>query len=130
MEEIRQGIGLRAIGQTDPLVAYKREGHEMFANLLAAIQKDIVNTIYHVVPLAQPAAAPIPGNGQAGEAPLVRQPMAPRQTFTNRDPAPAGGNGRGSRPRGARPAAMAGKIGRNDLCPCGSGKKYKRCHGR
>ena len=97
IQEKRQGIGLQAFGQRDPLVMYKREGHEMFQSLLARIQHDIVHTIYHTGLEAKPA---------------VRRVQNPQ--------APAGGR---QAPAGAR------KVGRNDPCPCGSGKKYKRCHG-
>ncbi len=97
IQEKRQGIGLQAFGQRDPLVMYKREGHEMFQSLLARIQHDIVHTIYHTGLEAKPA---------------VRRVQTPQAVSGGRQ-APAG----------------ARKVGRNDPCPCGSGKKYKRCHG-
>ena len=97
IQEKRQGIGLQAFGQRDPLVMYKREGHEMFQSLLARIQHDIVHTIYHTGLEAKPA---------------VRRVQSPQ--------VPAGGR---------QALAGARKVGRNDPCPCGSGKKYKRCHG-
>jgi len=87
MEHMRQGIGLRAAGQQQPLVVYKKEGHALFEALLASIQHDVVHTIYHV--------------GVSKEPPRKKQ------------------------------AVVAGKkVGRNDPCPCGSGKKYKYCCGR
>jgi preprotein translocase subunit SecA len=88
MEHLRQGIGLRAVGQEQPLVVYKREGHASFEALLAGIQHDVTHSIYHV--------------GIAKEAPQKK-----------------------------KEAVMAGKrVGRNDPCPCGSGKKYKYCCGK
>jgi len=96
MEHMRQGIGLMAVGQRDPLVAYKTEGHNMFQNLLAAIQHDVAHTIFHVS--------------------LVKK-ESPQRPPT---PAPVGG----------RQRVGGKKIGRNDPCPCGSGKKYKHCCGR
>ncbi len=98
IENLRQSIGLQAFGQRDPLVMYKREGHQMFQNLLDRIQHDIVHTIYHTGLEARPA---------------VRRTPRPQA-------APTGGQ---QAQTGAR------KVGRNDKCPCGSGKKYKRCHG-
>jgi preprotein translocase subunit SecA len=95
MENMRQGIGLVAAGQRDPLVAYKTEGHRQFQNLLAAIQQGVVHTIYHVG---------------------IAKREAPRA------PAPP--------PAGKKPKVGGKKIGRNDPCPCGSGKKYKHCCGR
>lgn len=133
MEEMRQGIGLRAIGQTDPLVAYKREGHAMFEALLVAIQENIVQTIFHVAPVAEAPPPPAPnGNGAAVAAatrPAPARAGAPRQTFTNRD-APVPATARVAAGSRSAQTLNASKVGRNDLCPCGSGRKYKRCHGR
>ena len=112
MENLRQGIGLHAYGQRDPLVMYKKEGHELFQSLLARIQYDIVHTIYRVS---------IGGAGQDGKA------------RGGRAKASAGGKSVMTRVMGARsrePVAVGSrKVGRNEPCPCGSGKKYKRCHG-
>ena len=116
MENLRQGIGLHAFGQRDPLVMYKKEGHEQFQGLQAKIEHDIVHTLFN----ARISVAPKGGqqangrNGQAG------RPVAPKKETVMAkvmDP----------RRREAVPAGQ--KIGRNQQCPCGSGKKYKRCHG-
>jgi len=106
MENMRQGIGLHAVAQRDPLVAYKTEGHSLFQNLLASIRHDVAHTIYHVGIVRQEAQKPAPS------------PMAKV----------AASRSGGSRPQ---PPRVAGKkVGRNDPCPCGSGKKYKHCCGR
>jgi preprotein translocase subunit SecA len=118
MDEMRQGIGLHAYGQQDPLVAYKREAHDMWVQLLANIRHAVTRSIYHVN-LAQaprprqPILAPS-GNGADGAVPAGRAQRL-----------------RENRPQAAAVAARSGgrKVGRNDPCPCGSGKKYKRCHG-
>jgi preprotein translocase subunit SecA len=105
MEDVRQGIGLMAVGQRDPLVAYKRQGHNLFQNLLDSIQHDVVHTIYHVG-IVRKEAPPAP-------SPMVR--------------VAAGATGGIKKPA----AKVAGhKVGRNDSCPCGSGKKYKKCCGK
>jgi len=104
MEDMRQGIGLMAAGQRDPLVAYKREGHNLFENLLSTIQHDVAHTIYHV---------------------SIEKKEAPKEA-----PSPMAqvAAGRGDQ---KQPLQAAGKkVGRNDPCPCGSGKKYKKCCGR
>jgi preprotein translocase subunit SecA len=88
MEHLRQGIGLRAVGQEQPLVVYKREGHAYFEALLASIQHDVAHTIYHV--------------GLAKQAPQKKKEAVP----------------------------VGKRVGRNDPCPCGSGKKYKHCCGK
>jgi preprotein translocase subunit SecA len=102
MEHMRQGIGLVAVGQRDPLVAYKTEGHNQFQNLLAAIRHGVAQTIFHVSLVRKEAPAP--------------SPMAKAAA-----PAQAGGK---------KQKVGGKKIGRNDPCPCGSGKKYKHCCGR
>jgi len=112
MEQFREGIGLRAYGQRDPLVEYKNEAFTMFRELTESIQADIVANMFRVQVMQEPpppVAAPkgIPNRG-GGDGPIGR-----------------GGNGGGS-----AAAVPAGKIGRNDPCPCGSGRKYKKCHGR
>ena len=127
MEHFREGIGLRAYGQRDPLVEYKNEAFEMFNELRDRIQGSIVARIFRVQ--VQRNAPPPP------TTPVVRQMLESGPG----DPDGAGANGAPKKPRpppraGAAVvpggAAAAGKIGRNDPCWCGSGKKFKRCHGR
>ena len=109
MSNLRQSIGLYAYGQRDPLVMYKKEGTAAYEALRARIRHDIAHAIFRVAPAAQ---AP------RGQAPSGQPPARPQS-----GPAQSG--------RGARQmqGVAAKKIGRNDLCYCGSGKKYKRCHG-
>ncbi len=102
MEYIRQGIGLHAVAQRDPLVAYKREGHTLFQNLLSGIRHGVARAIFHVsITRKEPAAkaAPVPqADSDSHKKPQLK---------------------------------VAGKkVGRNDPCPCGSGKKYKHCCGK
>jgi preprotein translocase subunit SecA len=128
MEHFREGIGLRAYGQRDPLVEYKNEAFEMFNELRERIQASIVARIFRVQ--VQRNVPPPP------PSPLVRQVMESGPA----DPDGTDGAGRNGAPKkraapalaGSAPAGAAaqGKIGRNDPCWCGSGKKYKRCHGR
>ena len=102
MDDLREGVGLQAYGQRDPLVVYKTEGYRMFQRLLDNIQHDVIHTLYRV----QPAVA--------------EQPIRTRMTqdvTTNRDS------------ENGRTPARSKKIGPNDKCYCGSGKKYKFCHG-
>jgi preprotein translocase subunit SecA len=110
MENTRQGIGLQGVAQLDPLVAYKRQGHLMFDELSERIQHDIVRSIYRVS---------VQQNGQAPRAaqparavPASKEQKAMAAAVGNRDQ-----------------VAVAAKTGRNDSCPCGSGKKFKKCHG-
>jgi len=105
LENMRHGIGLRAIAQQDPLVAFKREASLMFQSLLDTLKHDIVHTIYHVGIVKR------------------EEPRAPLR-------APAKGAPVAAAVGASTPGRHRGKIGRNDPCPCGSGKKYKKCHGR
>ena len=105
MDNLRQGIGLHAYGQRDPLVMYKTEGSRMFQELLDRIQRDIVHAIYQVS--LSPAQGTRKSDSQERSSPM----------------ASASGRQKNAPPVGAR------KTGRNEPCPCGSGKKYKRCHG-
>ncbi len=106
LDNLRQGIGLRALAQQDPLVAFKREAHQMYTELVDAIQSDIVHAIFKFEP--QPAQA----------QPQVVQPRYRRLQY-----------GRGDGAEARRPERSTQKeLGRNDPCWCGSGKKYKHCH--
>ncbi|MEZ4531125.1 MAG: preprotein translocase subunit SecA [Thermomicrobiales bacterium] len=104
MDELREGVGLQAYGQKDPLVVYKTEGYRMFGTLTDHIRHDTVHTIFRVKPA------------------IVEQPVQTRiteeATTTNRSD------------ESAKPQATSKKVGANAPCPCGSGKKYKHCHGR
>ncbi|MDF2724925.1 MAG: secA, partial [Paenibacillus sp.] len=103
MEQLRQGIHLRAYGGTDPLREYQFEGFEMFKEMIESIQEEVTKYIMkaHV------------------EANLERQVVAEGQAVDPKIEA-----------EGKKPAKAEEKIGRNDLCPCGSGKKFKQCHGK
>ena len=104
MDQLRDGIGLRAYGQIDPVVAYQKEGFDMFDEMIAAIQQGTVQMLFRVTVKSKVERV---------------QTMQP-QTATH------GGQG------GEKPAQrhVAKKVGRNDPCPCGSGKKYKNCCGK
>ncbi len=103
MTELRNGIGLRAYGQYDPVVEYKREGFDMFDAMVDAIREDTVRTIY----LAQ-----------------VRTREEPKREQVAKETAASGADD-GSLKK--EPMRKGKKIGMNDPCPCGSGKKYKKC---
>ncbi|HEX5695952.1 MAG TPA: SEC-C metal-binding domain-containing protein, partial [Acidimicrobiia bacterium] len=97
MDYLRAGIGLRAMGQRDPLSEYQREAYDMFTELVETVKRDAVRYLFRVE-LAKPKTEP--------------QRVAANPTSS-----------------GPKKPAVSDKIGRNDACPCGSGKKYKRCHG-
>ncbi len=133
LDHLKEGIGLRGYAQKDPLVEYKRESFELFQSMKDRIDSEMVRYLWRLRPVPQ-------GTGAADARPALRR----RASVTLNDPgagaaAFAGGPAAGRRPPPARTggddAAVrtirrdSPKVGRNEPCPCGSGKKYKKCHG-
>ncbi len=102
MTDLRQGIGLRSYGQMDPVVEYKREGFEMFENMTQSIREEIVRRVF----LAQ---------------------VKPQTELKRKKVAEVTSTGAGDKTVKRQPVVKKAKVGRNDPCPCGSGKKYKNC---
>jgi preprotein translocase subunit SecA len=151
MDYLREGIHLRGFAQIDPLVAYKNEGFSMFEELMAGIWAEFTRVIFHLEVNVEPAAEADPAPAEAAPAGVEysgggqEQPSAIAEARAEAAaggaaPAAAAAAAAGS---GAAASADAGnginpqtvvktdqeKIGRNDPCWCGSGKKYKKCHG-
>ncbi|MBR2934720.1 MAG: preprotein translocase subunit SecA, partial [Oscillospiraceae bacterium] len=103
MNELKQGIGLRAYGQSDPVIEYKREGYEMFEQMIAAIQEETLRRLFLVR--------------------LRKNEEVKRERVAKITSESAGGDGTVSK----QPVKKVVKIGRNDPCPCGSGLKWKKC---
>ena len=130
MDDLKQGVGLRALGQIDPAIAYANEGFDMFEEMISDIQEETVRFCYNVTV-----------NTNTERRRVVKKGEARKEEY--RDGASLDGadsTGRGSMPKAAPKAEDGGKqetfrretpkVGRNDMCPCGSGKKYKNCCGR
>src|SRR5437667_11963703 len=112
MDSLREGIGLRGYGQKDPLIEYKREAFDMFAAMMDQCERDVLEHLFRVQ-VVQGEQPP----------PVQERPRRAPQLKLNRGEDAGGGNG-------DKPVRRTGeKVGRNDPCPCGSGKKYKKCHG-
>ncbi len=118
MDYLREGIGLRGYGQRDPLVEYKKEGYLLFQNLLASISSQVVSTILKVGIVKE---EPAPQKSILEDAKYQGAEEAPVQFGAVKD--------EGKIPIG-QTIVNKTEIGRNDPCPCGSGKKYKKCCGR
>ncbi len=157
MDYLKEGIGLRAMAQRDPLIEYQREGFEMFSAMLDGIKEETVTLLFHVqvqvVPVEPVAAEAVPA------APVAAEPVSAEPAARRRAPEPDAettaalpavfrggtapselsysgpaedGSATRSRPSGngrAGTAAKAATPSRNRPCPCGSGRKYKQCHG-
>jgi preprotein translocase subunit SecA len=144
LDHLKEGIGLRGYGQKDPLVEYKKESYELFEDMKGRIDNEMVRYLWRLMPIIQTG-------GETGEAgptlagprrPAPRRPSPMVLNSPSAAPSPFGairGGGAGAGP--SRPARTGGddvvkqikreepKVGRNEPCPCGSGKKYKKCHG-
>jgi len=135
MDAMRQGVGLRAYGQQDPLVEYKREAYRMFEELMNGIKQDISSTVFRSTTSMQSLRTfmeALPQTLVHDEVSVLtraRQSEAAVAEVGGRE-----GGGRGTRRRAPEPIAPferdQPKVGRNDPCPCGSGKKYKKCCGK
>jgi preprotein translocase subunit SecA len=150
LDHLKEGIGLRGYGQKDPLVEFKKEAFTLFEDMMARIDNETIRYLYHIqvqqgeqpAQVARPEA-PQPqrlGNAQAAAAsaaarandnsqphlPAVAREIERRQQRQQKDLQYQTGPAQAEAPKPVRAGA---KVGRNDPCPCGSGKKYKKCHG-
>lgn len=117
IDYLRQGIGLRGYGQRDPLIEYKHEAYNLFVGLLDAVRTTFLSTIFKIVPAVQQQ--------------IIQQPS---QQLVYQGAVEGGSsldskNGK-SEALKQKPLVKGEEVGRNDPCPCGSGKKYKKCHGK
>jgi preprotein translocase subunit SecA len=137
MDYLQEGIGLRAMAQRDPLVEYQREGFNMFANMMEAIKEESVGYVFNLeVQVDTNAVSDAEGTADAAPAELVakgltqgRRPAQLQYTAPSIDGDPADGSPQVNEPARAGADSEYGDVPRNAPCPCGSGKKYKRCHG-
>ena len=135
MDGLKEGVGLRAYGQKDPLIEYKKEGFSLFQKMLDEVNADALRIMFSYRLQVNPAPA------QAAPQPTVTR--TPAMTYSHASasglaysaavrpnaeggaPPPAGPDAAGKK----EPVRVGERVGRNDPCPCGSGKKYKKCHG-
>ena len=124
IDYLREGIGLRGYGQRDPLVEYKREAFNLFSHLMDNVRSTTVHTIFRV------QAAP-PSQKQAEQKNLqFKGADSDMEQFAGIEGGKPARNASHSDAGGQKPIINENKVGRNDPCPCGSGKKYKKCHGK
>jgi len=151
LDHLKEGIGLRGYGQRDPLVEYKKESFALFQDMKARIEEEMVRYLFWLRPVSEvrrepgEAGPPVPVRS-VGPAPRRRSPASMTMSHPAADSVPGFAGAGAARPAqasspGPVPARTGGddviktvrreepKVGRNDPCPCGSGKKYKKCHG-
>jgi preprotein translocase subunit SecA len=134
MDYLREGIHLRGMAQKDPLVEYKVEGHAMFQEMQAAVKEEVVTLLFHAEIVAEPQTLEPQAARNGGLAYEHSQASALDGSAAA---ATATGTYTEARPGGASTSTPVvqqhrtdAPVGRNDPCPCGSGLKYKRCHGK
>jgi preprotein translocase subunit SecA len=115
IDHLKEGIGLRGYGQKDPLVEYKKESFELFTVLKERVEDQIVKYLFRL----QPVPVSDEAEAEAAPPPVQRRPPPRNVTYSHGPATEAVETVHRSEP----------KVGRNDPCPCGSGKKYKKCHG-
>ena len=124
MDYLQEGIGLRAVGQRDPLVEYQREGFDMFLQMQETIKEDFARYMFHIEAVhEEERRQPTRMREERRQIPMAQMNAAPSAEDAF-DGEAAAGNGE------VVEQAVSDKIPRNAPCPCGSGKKYKQCHGR
>ncbi|MBI4352743.1 MAG: preprotein translocase subunit SecA [Candidatus Omnitrophica bacterium] len=131
MDNLREGIGLRAYGHKEPLVEYRHEAFEAFQQMVESIREEALGFIFRVQPVAPERIVEAPAREKAlplqflhpEAGSILRKPLS--EGTAEEEPLLVSGNSAPPRP----PAQGREKVGRNDPCPCGSGKKYKKCHG-
>ena len=125
MDQLKQGIGLRAIGHEDPVRAYQNEGFDMFEDMIKSIQEETVRYMFNVTIQTDTQRKQVIQIGEAQKADFAQgkpenavnaaNPELPERAVPNPEP------------QSLQPIRKEKTVGRNDPCPCGSGKKYKKC---
>jgi len=131
LDHLKEGIGLRGYGQRDPLQEYKKESYELFGALKERVEDTVLRSLFRLEPVSEEhleaqqqrreRAAPRPARLSFGAPAAAQQPFAP--------PSESAFGGASEAPQAQQPVRVEKTPGRNDPCWCGSGKKYKKCHG-
>ncbi|MGA9119858.1 MAG: preprotein translocase subunit SecA [Bacteroidota bacterium] len=131
MDDLKEGIHLRAYGQKDPLVEYKTEAFRMFMELLDLVNTEVVTSVFRLYPAQAQDLAPLASARRPQQMHLMHDSAAGMGFQGNREAVPgAPEQNPAARAGKVQPIHVGEKVGRNDPCPCGSGKKYKQCHGK
>ena len=129
MDQMKEGINLRAVGQKDPLIEYKKEGYQLFVKMLDLIDREVLKLFFHARIVDE-------SENKLRRARNLSSQHAETSNMGFLNALPQNGAGGASGPPQAgppqkqKPISVDEKVGRNDPCPCGSGLKYKKCHGK
>jgi len=134
MDGLKEGVGLRAYGQKDPLIEYKKEGFSLFQKMLDDVNGDALRIIFSYRLQVNPAPAAAAPQSTVSRTPAMTYSHASAAGLAYSQTNKGGGEGQSApaQPEAAgkkEPVRVGERVGRNDPCPCGSGKKYKKCHG-
>jgi len=128
MDDLKEGINLRAYGQKDPLIEYKTEAFNMFMEMLEMIDTQVLNFVFRVFPQVQEEVKI--KRRRSGNIKTEHSSGVGMGFVSDRAAIPGEGGGSKIPDKKVQPVRVGEKVGRNDPCPCGSGKKYKNCHGK
>lgn len=128
MDQMKEGINLRAVGQKDPLIEYKREGYQLFVKMLDLIDREVLKLFFHAR-IVDEREKRMRGARNLSSQHAESANMGFLNALPQAD-GTASGPGQSGPPQKQQPITVGEKVGRNDPCPCGSGLKYKKCHGK
>ena len=129
MDHLKSGIGLRGYGQKDPLNEYKKEGYDLFADMIYTLKSEVVERVYKVQIQAVDEEEMVHAEEGASTAPRPKIPQRPKEQVMTLSRGESKAESSEKNEKQKPQKRMSAKIGRNDPCPCGSGKKYKKCCG-
>ncbi|MDX6567929.1 MAG: preprotein translocase subunit SecA, partial [Gaiellales bacterium] len=140
MDYLREGIHLRSMAQKDPLVEYKVEGHQMFQEMMAQVRAEVCTFLFHADIAVEEDLEPLNAQQQSGQLNYMHgdhSALEDAREFGGADPGQSSSSTTFTQARQGGSVSQTPIVqhrasdepGRNDPCPCGSGKKYKRCHG-
>ncbi len=126
MDQMKEGINLRAVGQKDPLIEYKKEGYQLFVKMLDLIDREVLKLFFHARIVDESERRMRRARNMSSQ-----HAESSNMGFLNALPqSDQGGASQPAPPQKQKPISVEAKVGRNDPCPCGSGLKYKKCHGK
>ncbi|MEA3286997.1 MAG: preprotein translocase subunit SecA [Candidatus Marinimicrobia bacterium] len=129
MDQMKEGINLRAVGQKDPLIEYKKEGYQLFVKMLDFIDREVLKLFFHARIVDEKENRMRRARNLSSQH-AESSNMGFLNALPQTEQGSAAGSSQAGPPQKQKPISVEAKVGRNDPCPCGSGLKYKKCHGK